>query len=191
MKQEYNAYSGYGPSGYNDLTGDYANADWGVYNKISNGGNTDGLWRTLSSEEWKYLLSQRKTPSMIRFAKGIVNGVNGLIILPDNWNGTNYVLSSINYTEDGFNSNTISADDWMNIFEPNGAVFIPAAGWREGITLKDLGERGSYWSTTHDSYSSNSANAVIFTDSGMNGYNYNSSEYKKHGLSVRLVQELD
>ena len=34
----------------------YANFDWGVYNPISNGGNTPGLWRTLTSEEWKYLL---------------------------------------------------------------------------------------------------------------------------------------
>jgi hypothetical protein len=31
-----------------DLTGEYAKADWGVYNAISNGGNQVGLWRTLT-----------------------------------------------------------------------------------------------------------------------------------------------
>ena len=30
----------------NSLTGPYANSDWGVYNAISNGGNTPNLWRT-------------------------------------------------------------------------------------------------------------------------------------------------
>ncbi|MBP5725116.1 MAG: hypothetical protein J6X18_16275, partial [Bacteroidales bacterium] len=42
------SYSDYYPGGSysNDLTGSYANADWGVYNKISNGGNSAGMWRT-------------------------------------------------------------------------------------------------------------------------------------------------
>ena len=34
----------------------YTNFDWGVYNAISNGGNTPGLWRTLTRDEWTYLL---------------------------------------------------------------------------------------------------------------------------------------
>ncbi len=44
-----------GGSESNSLTGDYAKADWGVYNAISNGGNTPNMWRTLTLEEWQYL----------------------------------------------------------------------------------------------------------------------------------------
>lgn len=41
--------AGYQPGGswQNGLFGNYANADWGVYNPISNGGNQPGMWRTL------------------------------------------------------------------------------------------------------------------------------------------------
>ena len=42
----------YGPKGNYDLTGDYAYADWGVYNPISNGGNKPGMWRTLTYDEF-------------------------------------------------------------------------------------------------------------------------------------------
>ena len=57
--------------------------DWGT-NPISNGGNAAGLWRTLTYEEWDYLLFKRKDAAKL-VATGTVNGVHGLIILPDNW----------------------------------------------------------------------------------------------------------
>ena len=51
-------YGDYFPGGDNvaNLTDAYANADWGVYNAISNGGNQAGMWRTLTKAEWEYLL---------------------------------------------------------------------------------------------------------------------------------------
>ena len=50
------------PSDYGDGSGDIAgtNYDWGVNNAISNGGNEAGLWRTLTIEEWKYLMESRR-----------------------------------------------------------------------------------------------------------------------------------
>jgi len=39
------------------------NSDWGVYNKISNGGNVVGQWRTLTHDEMYYLLTQRPNSS--------------------------------------------------------------------------------------------------------------------------------
>ena len=45
----------FGPQGEYDLTGDYAYADWGVYNPISNGGDKPGMWRTLTRDEFKSL----------------------------------------------------------------------------------------------------------------------------------------
>ncbi|MBR3947124.1 MAG: hypothetical protein IKJ56_08520, partial [Bacteroidales bacterium] len=80
------SYSDYYPGGdyTNNLTGSYANADWGVYNKISNGGNSAGKWRTLTNSEWNYVISNRTDARYLR-GTATVNGVNGLILLPDNW----------------------------------------------------------------------------------------------------------
>lgn len=77
---------GYGPKHYYynynyGLTGDCANADWGVYNAISNGGNTPNQWRTLTDDEWDYLINQRPG---CRWALAVVNGVNGAVLFPDN-----------------------------------------------------------------------------------------------------------
>ena len=55
--------------------------DWGI-NPISNGGNQPGLWRTLSANEWVYLIHRDNDQ---KFGFGTVNNVKGLILLPDNW----------------------------------------------------------------------------------------------------------
>lgn len=59
-------------------------ADWGC-NAISNGGNQPNQWRTLTQPEWNYLFFERNTTSGIRFAYAQINNINGLILLPDNW----------------------------------------------------------------------------------------------------------
>lgn len=53
-------------------------------NPISNGGNAADLWRTLTYEEWDYLLFKRTDAAKL-VTTGTVNDVQGLIILPDNW----------------------------------------------------------------------------------------------------------
>ena len=55
--------------------------DWGT-NKIGN--DAPNTWRTLSKDEWVYLLNIRTNASSL-YGIAQVNGVNGLIILPDNW----------------------------------------------------------------------------------------------------------
>ena len=79
-------YKDYYPGGSysNNLTGTYANADWGVYNAISNGGNQAGQWRTLSADEWYYLFNGRPHADRL-YSQGRVDGLSGLIVLPDNW----------------------------------------------------------------------------------------------------------
>lgn len=186
-----NSYSAtYGPS-YSNLTGEYANADWGVYNAIDNGGNAPGMWRTLSSDEWTYVMAQRDTPSKILFAKAVVNGVNGVVLLPDDWVGTNFTLAFINNKTAHYDSNVISENDWNNVLEPKGAVFLPAAGTRSGATVSYSGSNGMYWSSSVR-YSDTSC-AISFTDTSMGqeamilgAY----AERKKYfGGCVRLVQE--
>ena len=68
------SYSDYG-DGSNDIAG--TNYDWGVYNKISNGGNQAGMWRTLTSSEWNHLISGRAQANRL-MGQGKVNNVNGI-----------------------------------------------------------------------------------------------------------------
>ena len=175
----------YGPAGSNNLTGTYANSDWGVYNSISNGGNLPNQWRTLSRDEWEYVFEIRTTDSGIRFAKAIVNNVNGVILLPDDWNISYYVLNDTNTNTANFASNTISASEWDTL-EQHGAVFLPAAGFRFGVSVKSVGVNCYYWSSTH--VNRLYAYGVYVTDSNMivgDGSN------RTYGRSVRLVYEVE
>ena len=174
--------SNYYPGGSytNSLTGSYAKADWGVYNKILNGGNQAGMWRTLTKDEWAYVFDTRGTASGIRYAKACVNSQNGVILLPDDWRSSYYSLSSTNNTSAGFTDNTISASQW-SILEQHGAVFLPAAGYRNGTSVYYVDSCGCYWSVSY--YSSYSAYYVYFGDSNL----YLGSDDRGRGLSVRLV----
>ena len=62
---------------------DYSSSfvDWGT-NKI--GADAPNTWRTLTKDEWNYLRHDRtNADDLVGVAQ--VNGVNGLILLPDNW----------------------------------------------------------------------------------------------------------
>ena len=179
-------YYAYNNAIYNlyDQTG---RADWG-YNAISNGGNADNTWRTLTggySGEWKYIFNRRSTPSSIRYAKAQVAGVNGVILLPDDWSASYYSLNSTNTGSASFNSNVISSSQW-NTLEQHGAVFLPAAGNRSGTSISNVGSGGYYWSASHGSdYGNNDcACGVYFYNVDLyNGNVY----YRYYGRSVRLV----
>ncbi|MBO7055721.1 MAG: hypothetical protein J6W37_10165, partial [Bacteroidales bacterium] len=120
-------YSDYG-DGTNDIAG--TNYDWGVYNKISNGGNQAGMWRTLTSSEWNHLISGRAQANRLT-GQGKVNNVNGLILLPDSW--ATETPSSVRFTYDpgNYSTNVYSLDEWA-VMQSYGAVFLPAAGYRIG-----------------------------------------------------------
>ena len=102
--------------------------DWGI-NKI--GKDNPYTWRTLTIDEWRYLRWERKNyASLCGIAQ--VNGVNGLILLPDNWECPDGVTF-----KSGFHSNygvnyyvdyqTFSINEWTKL-EASGAVFLPASG---------------------------------------------------------------
>jgi len=191
---------GWGTSGYNDkypyLTNtscvDYGNGehditsteyDWGVYNRVSNGGNQIGLWRTLTRAEWTFLFNRRNTPSGISYAKAQVNGVNGIILVPDDWDVTTYSLSNTNDDEASFTSNVVGEMEWQDVLEVAGAVFLPAAGGRTGSNVHDdVGPYGFYWSTTYSG--SYGAYGLRFSDWYL--YTYDATG-RCNGSSVRLV----
>ena len=172
--------TGNNPTNSSTSNSDYSSfSDWGN-NTISNGGGKK--WFTLTKDEWVYVFDTRSTSSGIRYAKAIVNGVNGVILLPDNWNSSNYSLSNTNESDVSFGSNHISQSDWTSKLEVNGAVFLPAAGWRLGTSVNSVGSLGYYWSATYSN--SGYAYSVYFYD----GYLYADYwYYRKVGHSVRLV----
>lgn len=172
----------YGPPGQYNLTGSYAHSDWGVHNAISNGSNTAGQWRTLTQSEWDYVFNSRSTSSGIRYAKAQVAGVNGVILLPDDWSSSFYTLYSTNSSGASFSSNVISSSTWSNSLQSHGAVFLPAAGIRDGTSVDVVGSCGYYWSASY--YNSFSACHVYFGG----GHLYTVDAYNRYyGRSVRLV----
>ena len=147
-----------GSTAGNDLTGGFADADWAWYNAISNGGNAAHQWRTLESAEWFYLVNQRKNAADKR-ATGNVNGVGGMILLPDNWTlpaGCSFTSGS---STSNWTHNSYSLAQWAAM-EDAGAVFLPAAGVRAASTVNNASIYGYYWSTTH--WISNYAAVVVY-----------------------------
>ena len=147
INDDYIDYYAYG-SPTSHLYEQSGKADWG-YNAISNGGNQENLWRSLSNDEWDYLLNTRNTTSAVRFAKAYLNGVAGLVIVPDNWDGSVYGLSSTNDASASYSSNSISLSDWNDMLQQSGVVFLPAAGSRRRNEVSDRVEWGQYWTATY------------------------------------------
>ena len=178
---------GYGPtdkSNYTfDLADNYVYSDWGVYNAILNGGNRRHQWRTLTSDEWVYVFNTRSTLSGIRYLKANVNSINGLILLPDNWNDSTFCLCDVNNEEALFSSNVLGMADW-NVLEKAGAVFFPAAGGRYKNIVSEEGTFCGYWSSTH--LHKDGANCMGFAV----GYVFpNGNTTRNYGKAVRLVQD--
>ena len=134
-------------------------------------GTLDGHndWRTLSKTEWSNLCS----PST--YGMATVNGIPGVIILPNGFS------SSINTDHTSWGNNTIDESTWTSNYEAAGAVFLPAAGWRTGTTVNDVGDNGCYWSSTPNGYKAYEVDFVY-------NYLYSYDAGQTAGMSVRLVR---
>ena len=162
--------------------------DWGA-NPISNGGNQANQWRTLTAAEWYYLFMNRSTNL---FGLGTVNGVKGLILLPDQWNGTGFnpgiksFYNSNQYIGAKWTDNTYTAVQWAEM-EAQGAVFLPVTGQRNGhsVTSTESFGGGVYW--TSSATGGNTAGMVYFTESDIRPSGQWHSYY---GYAVRLVQSI-
>ena len=187
-------YSDYYPSGSesNNLTGTYANMDWGVYNAISNGGDEPNKWRTLTISEWQYLFENNKwtlgyikttekdsslcfmlIPATFTSPRGMVVTV----LSPPTWptcSGQLTVPSTNKYTAEQF-----------AFLETLGVVALPCGGFRDGASVFYVGNEGFYWSSSaHDSDRAYGFRFIYtYVDSDSDVYRY-------HGRSVRLVQDV-
>ena len=169
--------------------------DWGI-NAISNGGNEANMWRTLTKDEWWYLMHDRPNAAILFGLGSIENEMNGIILLPDKWElptGASFTPSTTQGLEDtgtiysnsegtNFTHNIYTKEEW-SVMEAAGAVFLPAACYRscDGF-LYYCGWYGDYWSSTLKP--NERAWALAFSSSLVDMYDY----VRCYGLSVRLVR---
>ena len=154
---------GVNPSNTDDDYG-YAATDFVDWGTLVN----ETGWYTLTKDEMKHILARTKNGKTL-WALATVNGLNGLILLPDNWNTSislvyGYVPTQFVYTE-----NQLTVAQWEAL-EAEGAVFLPAGGSRTGgygneetaggkgsidanghyFHVDNVGVYGYYWLNTQD-----------------------------------------
>lgn len=133
------------------LSGDpqqYTWSEWGN-NLIFNG--TGNTWRTLTIDEWTYLLLRTDNSGNLKVGEGTIdNSISVLVLLPDNWNLPNGCdFTPLLYLENQFGtdfnypSGTVENPSNPNVnfytisqamaMQEAGAVFLPMAG--ERITI--------------------------------------------------------
>ncbi len=163
--------------------------DWGT-NTI--GTDAPNTLRTLTNDEWSYLISGRTNANnLIGVARINLNAdgskyANGLVLLPDDWtcpadvtfkSGFSNTYSVQAYAD----YQTFTLSDWQQL-EAAGAVFLPASGYREGAFVGYVQNSGYYWSAAHSK--SDCAYVFLFGTDGADSDNYG----RYYGQSVRLVK---
>ena len=103
--------------------------DWGTNIIGTNAANT---FRTLTANEWDYLFYSRPGASGL-WGRITVNGVRGIVLLPDDYNtyANNYSDLGINFPtgNSDYNALGLTAQQWDNA-ENYGLVFLPYTGMR-------------------------------------------------------------
>ena len=197
IAQDYDGYIdlfGWGTWGY-DGNPTNSSTNSGTYNWTNDfDGNVtiDGCdgWRTLTKDEWDYMLNSRSVANGKRYIKTTCHGVLGLLVFPDvitintwaaeqafNADPDKYNRQDIVYT---YTSSLMTHDEIVVSLIGYGAVFLPAAGSREGTSVDS--QSGHYWSST-SSGTNNSWNMWFGSDNG----NIEGAS-RCMGYSVRLVQ---
>ena len=188
-----------------DYSGDFI--DWGT--------QFEGGWYTPSKDELQYLLFGRNNASSLR-AEGTVNGMNGLILLPDEWACPDNITFTPGYIgNEEYTENVYDLEQW-GAMEAAGAVFLPHAGSRTGgygniwngaaeatfvneatgfySWVDNVQVYGYYWSSTLKPTDSNIAYYLITPGLDGNLENYTApaiwTREIRRGNSVRLVKEL-
>ena len=182
---------------------------------ISNGGSYK--WRPLTQAEWAYLLKDRpnstfNTVENANFAPVKIEGVNGLLIFPDNvatiWtedtkttmgNYPNYINNTNSFTWAGATSYTHKN---LLALASAGFVFLPAAGFRYGSGASGYDKEKPYGIVNCDNtfgyyWSSNAAGrddgkvAAYYVEYKQGSIEWDALYLRACGRSVRLAREVE
>ncbi len=190
---------------------DYSGAfvDWGNNMIGTNAANT---YRTLSSEEWNYLIHTRPNADKLMGIVSIsINSigtekVNGLVLLPDNWassvsfeTGFAQTTTDVEFDDQdqpiyntqcsGYGTrNDLTFEQWQQL-ETLGAVLIPSSFYRYAQSIADTEydseeyEASYYWTSTSDGSLAAKALRFMACEATMQSNN------RSYGYAVRLVQD--
>ena len=148
-------------------------------------------WRTLSKDEWNYLLNERANAAQLKqFATIAIdeeNKVKGLVLIPDEWTAPDGVVIG----------DEMNLEQWAAV-EQTGVVFLPVTGhlwtWKDDeghdqASVNGLDMIGNYWSSTPSSEDPDVfAFALNFNDPDL----VPTAEMERRlGCAVRLVKEVE
>lgn len=176
--------TGNNPTITNEIIENYPTfVDWGI-NKIGN--DAPNTWRTLTHEEWNYIIKERTNASnLIGIAQ--VDGVNCLIILPDNWicpSGVTFKPGCHTEWGKGYYNvyQSINSSDWSKL-EKSGAILLPVAGYRISEGASNVQYNGNYYSSSE--YGNDHAYCLYIDSNAISVGGCN----RVYGRSVRLVKD--
>ena len=184
------------PNNTNTTNANYSWNEWGENTDLVSALGAD--WRTLTFDQWYYLLNQRTTCGTVfgtsgaSYTQAIINtdgtSVKGMILFPDGVNiASNEVAttSSVNHAHEWIYATQCTIAQWAAL-ESKGCVFLPSAGCRlNGTTVMYVGDDGHYWSSSPEG--SNKAYNLFFQD-GNAAFTYSD---RSMGNSVRLVYDVE
>lgn len=190
------------PTTISSNTDDYeasAYVDWGESASAYIGSG----WHAPSNPDNTYLYNTRSTncyglkgtdAGSARFVKAKVNDINGLVVFPDVFIVPDGASVESSTTYNGkyatYSQLVITSDKWQK-WEFAGAIFLPAAGVRNGKDLLNYGDYGYYYSSTNSS--STLAYRLYFYGTGFNPNAASTypAQDKSFGHSVRLVRDVE
>jgi len=148
-------------------------------------------WRTLSKDDIEYIMKGRGGNC---FAKAMVSGVYGIILFPDNYNGTTSGtgITGLNLeTDAAWPTQSIPSETWKTM-EGQGCVFLPSTGYRSGSNVNKFTEHHSlYWTGTGNG--SSYAYVTEFHSESVSYYNklvICKANNRAYGGNVRLVTDV-
>jgi len=186
---------GYGPDYYDATVFGLTlndSSDWGIHFNTQTENENNTGWRTLSRDEWVYLLETRGSePDYYRLAKVKINDVRGLLVFPDNftWTEDMGVAPVDNLNKGGADFDKYSYDlTQFGKIQEAGVVFLPITGNRSVKTMYNTTDFGYYWSSTQV----NGENAFILRFAQGDAENYNPQRQNPRfgGYGVRLVRNV-
>ncbi len=153
--------------------------DWGYANSIQEGGKTHkpGRWRTLTADEWHYIIHKRAhaySYVRLKFGSNSTDTVTGIVLYPDNFSFSEAGIDSIsvgkgkkvpykNYDHITTYEYPLTEIEDMSIWsalEQAGCIFMPCYAYgieSKGIWSTDL----PYWTSTADKITAAAQNDLV------------------------------
>ena len=186
--------TGNNPTLLSENAADYSQfTDWGSNPIQDKNGATSGsnVWRTMSKDEWEFLLETRSNAANLKGIGGILfteprmwdrdGYMYGIILLPDNWVCPN----GLSFDPDHTNEYTLS--EWRQM-EKAGAVFLPYTGERRA---KDqsiwINAAIDYWTSSIEGSTGEVYRVDVTIDKGQIDLRSYSNQYS--GYAVRLIRD--